>query len=229
MGDEEDRFIEVVAGVLAHDLRNPVAAVLMNARLLRSAERERERTIAGRIIASGERMTRMIDQVLDWARVRSDAGHVRLTCGPCDLAGIAETVAGEHKARAAEVAIDIETTGDLRGHWDADRLAQMLSNLLGNAVDNATGPGVRLRLDGTGDDVSIVVENPGRIEDEVLPVMFEPFRGRASGSRVRGRGLGLGLYITRLIVTAHGGHIDVAQPQGERVVFTVTLPRLATA
>jgi signal transduction histidine kinase len=218
------RFSEVLAGILAHDLRNPLAAVLMNARLLRSAERERDRTIAGRIISSGERMTRMIEQILDWSRVRSDAGHVHLTCGACNLGAIAEEVTGEHRARADETPIDLQARGDLNGHWDADRLAQMLSNLVGNAVDHASGPGIRLELDGTGDAVSITIQNPGRIEDEVLPVMFEPFRGRAAGSRVRGRGLGLGLYITRLIATAHGGRIDVAQSD-EQVVFTVTLPR----
>jgi len=223
------RFSEVMSGILAHDLRNPLAAVLMNARLLRNAERERERTIAGRIIASGERMTRMIDQILDWTRVRSDAGHVRLTCAACDLAAVAEEVVGEHKARAAGTSIELEARGDLRGHWDGDRLAQMLSNVVGNAVDYATSPDVRVRLDGTGDDVSITVENPGCIEDEVLPVMFEPFRGRASGSRQRGRGLGLGLYISRVIVAAHGGRIEVSPAQGERVIFTITLPRLASA
>jgi signal transduction histidine kinase len=227
-GQASLRFSEVMAGILAHDLRNPLAAVLMNARLLRSAEGERERAIANRIIASGERMTRMIEQILDWTRVRSDAGHVRLTCSACDLARVADEVVGEHKTRAADTSIDLEARGDLCGHWDGDRLAQMLSNLVGNAVDYAAAPNVRVCLDGTSDDVSIVVENPGRIEDEVLPVMFEPFRGRASGSRVRGRGLGLGLYISRVIANAHGGRLDASQAD-ERVVFTVTLPRLATA
>jgi signal transduction histidine kinase len=225
------RFSEMMSGILAHDLRNPLAAVLMNARLLRNAEGERERTIATRIIASGERMTRMIDQILDWSRVRSAAGHVQLVRSDCDLAKIAEQVVGEHQARAADVPIAFEPRGDLGGKWDADRLAQMLSNLVGNALDHAIRPGVRLLVDGesAADAVTITVENHGAIEDEVMPLIFEPFRGRASGSRLRGRGLGLGLYITRQIVIAHGGRIDVAQPPEERVVFTVTLPRDAAA
>jgi signal transduction histidine kinase len=197
----------------------------MNARLLRSSDRDRARTIAARIVSSGERMTRMIDQILDWTRMRSDAGHVRVVCADCDLAAVTEAVVGEHRARAGDVPIAVEARGTLRGNWDADRLAQALSNLVGNAVDHASKPGVRVHLDGAGDEVSISVENDGRIDDDVLPVIFEPFRGRASGSKLRGRGLGLGLYITRQIVLAHGGRIDVLQPAGERVVFAVQLPR----
>jgi signal transduction histidine kinase len=219
------RFSELVSGILAHDLRNPLAAVLTNARLLRAAPGEREREIGARVVASGERMTRMIDQILDWTRARSQAGHVRVARGPCDLGVVAEEVVGELRARGSGAPISVETRGSLRGHWDADRLAQALSNLVGNGIDHATRPGVRLLLDGRGEDVHVVVENDGRIDDELLPLIFEPFRGRGAGAASRGRGLGLGLYITRQIVLAHGGRIGVTcLPEG-RVRFTVTLPR----
>jgi signal transduction histidine kinase len=233
------RFNEIVAGILAHDLKNPVAAVLMNARLLRNGE-PRERAIGERIVSSGERMTRMIDQILDWTRVRSDAGHVRLVRAECDLLAVAEEVVGELRTRTTKVepAITLEAHGSLRGHWDADRLAQVVSNLVANGLDHAKGGGVTVRLDGQGDgqgdgqvdgkdSVRLVVENEGEIEDDLWPVIFEPFRGRAAGARGRGRGLGLGLYISRQIVLAHGGQIVVERAPGARIVFTVTLPRAA--
>jgi len=218
------RFSALVAGILAHDLRNPLAAMLMNARLLRSSAREREQTIGKRIESSGERMSRMIDQILEWSRVRSNTGHPQLRSAACDLGAIAEEVVREHRIRHPEALVVVDARGELAGHWDADRLAQLLSNLIDNGVDHATRPGVTLRLDGAGADVKLTVENMGEIPDDVMPMIFEPFRGRASGARTKGRGLGLGLYISRQIVTAHGGHIDVERGEG-RIAFIVTLPR----
>jgi two-component system, sensor histidine kinase and response regulator len=223
--EEALRFNEVVSGILAHDLKNPLAAVLMNARLLRGAEGEREQRIGARIVASGERMTRMIDQILDWTRARSEGGHVQLVRADCDLGAIAEEVVAELRARKGDAVISVETRGALRGSWDADRLAQVLANLIGNGLDHATRPGVTVLLDGTGEDARIIVENEGRVDDAVLPVIFEPFRGRAAGPRSRARGLGLGLYITRQIVIAHGGRVELTRPSDARVAFTVTLPR----
>jgi len=222
------RFNEVVSGILAHDLKNPLAAVLMNARLLRGSTGERERTISTRIITSSERMSRMIDQILDWTRVRGAPGHIDITRTDCDLGAIAQEVVAELRARKPDAPIAVEARGALGGRWDADRLSQVLSNLVGNAVDHASRPGVSLLLDGGGNDVRVVVENDGEIDDALLPVIFEPFRGRASGtpSRARGRvGLGLGLYIARQIALAHGGRVDVARVSDARVAFTVTLPR----
>jgi two-component system, sensor histidine kinase and response regulator len=218
------RFGELVAGILAHDLRNPLAAMLMNARLLRSSEREREQTIGKRIESSGERMSRMIDQILEWSRVRANSGHFQLKSAACDLGAIAEEVVREHQSRQPEAAVVVEARGKLQGHWDADRLAQLLCNLIDNGVDHATRPGVTVQLDGDGADVKLTVENVGAIPDDAMPNLFEPFRGRANGARSKGRGLGLGLYISRQIVAAHGGHIDVARDEG-RIAFTVTLPR----
>ena len=221
------RFNEVVAGVLAHDLKNPLAAVLMNARLLSHVEGERERKVGARIVASGERMARMIDQILDWTRVRAQAGRVQIVRAECDLGAIAERAVTELKAHKAEAQITLERRGRLNGRWDADRMSQVVSNLVGNGIDHASRPGVAVSLEGAGDVVRLTGENQGQIDDELLPVIFEPFRGRASGGRVRarGRGLGVGLYIARQIVAAHGGSLDVARPSGERVVFTATLPR----
>jgi signal transduction histidine kinase len=221
------RAHEIVAGILAHDLKNPLAAVLMNARLLRDAEAERTRTIGRRILTSGERMARMIDQILEWTRLRAGSGWITLERADCDLGAITDQVLSELRARKGDASLVVETRGDLRGRWDADRLAQVVSNLVGNALDHSSHQGVSVAVEGRGGEVRLVVGNDGRIDEQLLPVIFEPFHGRAFGARTRtkGGGLGLGLYITRQIVIAHGGRVELEQGPGERVTFTVTLPR----
>jgi signal transduction histidine kinase len=219
------RFNEIVSGILAHDLRNPLAAVLMNAHILNKAESERSRTIGARIVTSGERMSRMIDQILEWTRLRTDKGGIQLTRAACDLGAVAEDVVSELRLRRGDVPIAVERRGELRGNWDADRLAQVVSNLVSNAIDHATKPGVAVSLNGDGPEVLLAVENEGNIEPEMAPHVFEPFRGRASGSRARGKGLGLGLYITRQIIQAHGGQVLLEAERGQ-VRFVAKLPRL---
>ncbi|HEX4406245.1 MAG TPA: HAMP domain-containing sensor histidine kinase [Polyangia bacterium] len=219
------RFNEVVAGILAHDLKNPLAAILMNARLLRDADAERARTVGARIVTSGERMSRMIDQILEWTRLRAGAGWVHLTRAACDLGALTDEAVVELRGRKADAAVVVEASGDLRGSWDADRLAQVISNLVGNGLDHASSPGVRVTLDGSGAQVRLAVKNTGTIDDDFLPLVFEPFRGRTAGVKSRGRGLGLGLYITRQIVLAHGGTVEVERGPEGTVTFVVTLPR----
>ena len=221
------RSHEIVAGILAHDLKNPLAAVLMNARLLRDAEGDRTRAIGRRILTSGERMARMIDQILEWTRLRAGPGWIALERKDCDLGAITDEVVTELRARKADAALVIETRGDLRGRWDADRLAQVVSNIVGNAIDHASRPGVSVSVEGLAAEVRLTVGNEGRIDEQLLPVIFEPFHGRAFGARTRakGHGLGLGLYITRQIVLAHGGRVELDQGPGERVTFITALPR----
>lgn len=220
-------MIELVAGILAHDLKNPLAAVLMNARLLREAETERESRIGARIVTSALRMSRMIDQVLAWARLREGWIGIARTDG--DLGAITEEVVAELRDQRPEAQIAVKTRGDLGGSWDVDRLAQVVSNLVGNAIEHASRPGVAVSLDGADAEVRLAVSNDGAIDDELLPVLFEPFRGRAVGATTRGRGLGLGLYMTRQIIQAHGGRVELERGPGPRVTFVVALPRTSAA
>jgi signal transduction histidine kinase len=122
--------------------------------------------------------------------------------------------------------VEVEPLGDLAGGWDADRLAQVLSNLLANAAIHGKKDGVvRLRLDGTAaDSVQFEVWNAGQIPDDRMADLFEPFRG--SAERRGARGLGLGLYITREIVRSHGGSIDVRSDE-DGTSFRTRLPRVA--
>src|SRR5262249_51175422 len=121
--------------------------------------------------------------------------------------------------------VEVATTGSLHGRWDGDRLAQVISNLAGNALEHGEPRSpVIVELDGRHPHaVSIRVENRGEIAPDVLPVLFDPFRGLGQRNE-RARGLGLGLYISKEIVTAHRGRIDVMSREGE-TCFEIELPK----
>jgi signal transduction histidine kinase len=126
----------------------------------------------------------------------------------------------------------VEAAGDTRGHWDRDRLAQALSNLIGNAIEHgAAGDPVRLSLEGSEPElVRIRVWNAGAIPEHLQPAIFDPFRRATPEARARkSKGLGLGLYIVQQIVLAHGGTIEVRSSADEGTAFTVTIPRTVAA
>jgi K+-sensing histidine kinase KdpD len=221
------RFHEVVSGILAHDLKNPLAAVLMNARILRSEESARARAIGTRIVTSGERMARMIEQILEWTRLHTKGARPEISRTACDLGEIVGEIVSELRAQKGDAApIAVELTGDLRGSWDADRLARAVSNVVGNALEHATRPGVSVALFGDAEAVRLTVANEGHVEAALLPSIFEPFQTDGGRARSGRRGLGLGLYITREIVHVHQGRIEVST-RGSQVVFTMTFPRAA--
>jgi signal transduction histidine kinase len=220
-------FRERVIGIVGHDFRSPLGAILLSAELL--AERgtlgEVELGLLGRISRSGERMGRMIDQLVDFTRARLGGGFA-LTLASCDAGAVCRDIAEELRARSA-VPVLHSVTGDLRVRWDADRVAEALSNLASNAVDHAApGTQVVIHAAGEGDTVVVSVTNQGPgIPPEVLPTLWKPFR-RADDARASPDHLGLGLYVTREIVQAHGGVIEARSADGS-TTFTMRLPRQA--
>jgi signal transduction histidine kinase len=223
------RFNEMFTAVLGHDLRNPLAGIMSAAQLaLKREQGERVATPLRRILRSGGRMARMIDEILDFSRVRAGAG-IPLRRGQVDLVPLLRQVIDELDATsAADVAL--EHTGDTVGAWDEDRLCQVFSNLVGNAVQHgAPGHGVRVRADGAdGDVVRVEVHNMGAVPAEVLPRLFEPMTG-GERRREKARGLGLGLFITQQIAAAHGGSVAVSSSEAAGTTFTVSLPRRPAA
>ncbi|HEY2744871.1 MAG TPA: MEDS domain-containing protein, partial [Polyangia bacterium] len=175
------RFNEMFAGILGHDLRNPLGAISTGAHyLLRMSAGEKVHKTALRIVSSTERMTRMVDQLLDFTRIRVGDGIAlrRERIGLADLCGrVREEIEAGHPERAVKV----DCVGSSAGEWDSDRLLQVLSNLVGNAVHHGSGDRpVTIDIDGRGDgDVVVVVHNDGVVPPDVLPVLFEPFRGTA--------------------------------------------------
>jgi signal transduction histidine kinase len=218
------RLNETVMAVLGHDLRSPLAAILNGAHLLLSgSEEEKTRRVLARICASAERMSRMISQLLDLARVRA-TGSIPIDRVMTDLRPICEAILVEHEAQAGPGRLGLEIRGDTRGLWDADRLGQIVSNLVGNALNHGTRDGaVRVEIDGSGPSgITLSVRNRGAIPPGILPHVFEAFRGQRTrdGSE---EGLGLGLFIVDRLVRAHGGSIR-ARSEGGETTFEVRLP-----
>lgn len=212
---QKDRYLSI----LGHDLRNPLAAIVMSARLIENRP-EGAAARAQRIQRSAQRMGLMIRDLLDFARGTLMAG-IPVTKGPANLAAICADVADELGVANPGREIHVRTSGDLSGFWDSDRLQQAISNLVGNALEHGTGL-VEVEADGTSDQVAIKVRNRGtEISPAEIPRLFEPFRKREQGQA----GLGLGLFIVKAIAEAHGGSIAVESKTSAGTTFTLLLPR----
>ncbi len=217
---------DLFVGILGHDLRTPLGAIKMGAELIvRGSEDARALRSAGRILTSADRMTRMIEQLLDFARVRQGRG-LQLKVTFANFEEISRQVLQELGDANPQARFELSVSGNLMGNWDPDRLAQVVSNIVGNAVQHgAPGNPIRVELDGTeAGVVRLRCRNSGAIAAEALPSLFEPFT-RSPRMRTGQKGLGLGLFIAREIARAHGG--DIAVQSDGATTFEITLPREA--
>jgi signal transduction histidine kinase len=219
------RYNEMFAGMLGHDLRNPLSAITTGANYIARLNSSQKSTKAAtRILSSAERMARMIDQLLDFTRIRVGGG-LALAPTRLDLEDLLYKIKDELEAANPERSIVIGVAGSAVGEWDHDRLLQVFSNLVGNALHHGSEAApVVIRCDGSAPTcVDVSVHNAGVVPAEVLPLMFEPFRGNARYQRTRG--LGLGLFITQQIIAAHGGTIEVTSTGEQGTTFRLVLPR----
>jgi signal transduction histidine kinase len=225
--EEEARFRERFIGIVGHDLRSPLAAIGFAATLLLQQEdgTEAQARVVRRIARSVGRMSRMIGELLDFTRSR-EGGGMPLTRAPVDMHEVCRAVIEEIELGGARHQVRLESRGNPYGFWDADRLAQVLSNLIGNALEHgAPDRPVVVRVSDASDSrIRMEVHNHGRpIAPELLPSVFDPFQQSVEpGTRA---GLGLGLFIAEQIVSAHGGSIRVTSDAAYGTTFTVELPR----
>jgi PAS domain S-box-containing protein len=227
---EEARFRERFIGILGHDLRNPLNAISLTARAMRrrTPHSSPQQQLAQRIETSAARMGTMIADILDLTRARLSGG-IPLNLAPANLATLCRQVVEELSAAWPERHIAFDVDGRADGVWDADRLAQVVSNLVGNALEHgAQDAPVMLRCEEQDTWLVLEVHNPGApIPSTQLATLFDPFR-QAGTAREKGRrrgGLGLGLFIVREIVQAHGGSVHVSSSERDGTTFTVSLPR----
>ncbi|NOK23501.1 GAF domain-containing sensor histidine kinase [Corallococcus carmarthensis] len=218
---------EQLMGIVSHDLRNPLNAISLSAATLmrRTDLDDRARRGLRRILDSSDRANRLIRDLLDFTHVRTG---MPLPVKPqvMDLHEITEQVVDEVRLTAPGRTVELTCGGNGRGKWDPDRVAQVLTNLLTNAVQYSA-PDAHIRVEARGDEREVVlaVTNAGTpIPPALLPVLFEPMtRGTTEGSERRS--VGLGLFIVNQIVRAHGGEVEVVSTPETGTTFRVHLPR----
>ncbi|HEX6315867.1 MAG TPA: GAF domain-containing protein [Gemmatimonadaceae bacterium] len=223
---------ELFAAVLAHDLRNPLSAIMNSAQVVLMRQEGRgamKDTLDGqplsRILRSGQRMTAMIDQLLDFTRARAGGG-IDVAPHATNLSELCSQAIGELELAHPDWTIRCESRGNTGGMWDAARMLQVISNIVSNAGQHGTeGGDILVTIDGTDvRSVRLEVRNDGVIAESQRANLFEPFSGSRRAQSMGGGGLGLGLFIVRAIVKAHGGDVSVACSDTQTII-TVTLPR----
>jgi PAS domain S-box-containing protein len=217
-------FRDQMTAVLAHDLRNPLSTIRALASVFARRSGLPEDVIRGlgQVDAAAQRMHELIGTILDFSAARFG---VSLPVSPttADLHEVARAVVDELLGASPDRLITVESSGDPSGVFDPARIAEVVSNLAGNALTHGapTHP-VRVTIDGQSDGLVLAVSNVGTpIPEALVPVIFEPFRRGPTSAR----GLGLGLYIAKEIVDAHGGTIAVESSDAQGTVFTIRLPR----
>ena len=211
---------------VSHDLRNPLNAIMMAAGMLDevNAVSEAGRPQLGVIRRAADQMHRLIDDLLDVTK--AEAGGMRVDRRTESVAALLEDARQTFHLRAAELGIELrlEPEQDLpRIHVDGARIQQVLSNLIANALQfTPRGGVVTVGARRRGDDVELSVSDTGAgIPEEHLPHIFDRFWQAQRTSRASA---GLGLAITRSIVEAHDGRIEVQSREGAGTSFRVTLP-----
>jgi PAS domain S-box-containing protein len=222
---EQELFRELLLVTLGHDLRNPLTAIQIGAGLLLRRGRlgASDSSTAQRVLASAGRISAMVEQLLDFTRIRV-SGSLRCVRRPGNLGILAAKAVDEIEAEYPKRMIELTNEGDLDGFWDVDRLGQMVRHLASNAIahGDAESP-VTIRIKGRVDAVELTVHNFGRpIQSEELESMFQPLRRQGQATQ---SGLGLGLFVVHEIVRAHAGTMHVTSSVDEGTLFSVRLPR----
>ena len=226
--EEASRLAELnqqLLGIVGHDLRDPISAVLFSAAQLRMGPLgDVQRKQATRISSSAERALRILETLLDFTRAKIGGG-IPVTREPVDVGELCRELCDELRIAGGRT-LELTLEGNLRASLDEVRLSQVVSNLVSNALQyGAPNATVAVSARGSEREIAISVHNEGSpIPEDAVPILFEAYKRRASPLE-RGRNLGLGLYIVRQIAHAHGGEVEVRSNATEGTTFTVRLPR----
>jgi signal transduction histidine kinase len=214
-----EEFRDQSLGILGHDLRNPLAAIIMGSTLLVGTEGLDDKSVrvAARMLNSANRMNRM--------RTRS-GDRIPVVRVPMNLEPLCRQVVAELEGVARVGKLRFMAQGDLHGEWDHDRLAQVFSNLVRNAIQHgAPNDPILLVARDDGDSVCVTVHNGGPpIAERALTTIFEPMVRHVADEKTNA-GLGLGLYIASQIVLAHGGTLEATSTEERGTTFSARLPR----
>lgn len=229
-----DQSRRMFLAILSHDLRSPLSCIRMAAHVVaRGASADAQSAEALSMIETNtQAIARLISDLIDFASTGLGSA-IPLEHGPVDLGRLCREVFEGFRSAHPERRMHFHSDGDLAGDWDASRLRQVVSNLMGNALQHGSSRGpVELSAVSEGPTVTLSVHNEGApIPPQMLATIFDPLVRQATPAtaarRVAGS-IGLGLYIVREIVTAHDGTVDVTSTAQDGTTFTVRLPRHAS-
>jgi signal transduction histidine kinase len=228
---ELDRLKNEFISTVTHELRTPLTAVRSIAEIIHAnpaLPADQHRSLAGLIVKESERLTRLINQVLDFQRI--ETGRMEWQIAPVHLPEVIHDALASVQRLVDEkhIQIALNLPGNIPAvAGDRDRLVQVMLNLLSNAVKfcGSEGGRIDIRLTLLPDQLRVDVRDNGTgIRSDDLEIIFEEFRQVSDGSRGRPPGSGLGLAITRRIIQRHGGRIWAESEPGRGSTFTFTLP-----
>jgi signal transduction histidine kinase len=207
-------------GIASHELNTPLTSLRLQIQMAQKAMRPLD---PEKLIRQTERLVRLVEDMLDISRI--DAGKLRLECAPTDLGRVVEDVLERFEPQLAWAGCKIVPTlaPDVSGLWDAYRLDQVVTNLVTNAMKYAPGKPIEVSVSRRNGSGVLTVRDHGRgVRLEDSDRIFRRFERATSAREVSG--LGLGLFISRQIVEAHQGRIELAAHDGEGASFVVELP-----
>jgi signal transduction histidine kinase len=223
-----DQEADLFAASIGHDLSNPVSAVTLSARRLMTSPAlpDSERTAVEVIERASQRLSGMLADLRDFTRTRL-GGFLVVQRELCDVADLVRNVVGELESAYPNRRITVECCGNLMASVDRKRVSQLLSNLVGNALQHGDeSSDVQVSASREAEAITIEVRNAGpAIEPALIKRLFDPLSSRKAQSD--NSHLGLGLYIARQIALAHGGSIDVESSADAGTRFAVRLPAQA--
>ncbi len=223
----KDEFVSVVS----HELRTPLTSIIGSLKLLHAEVTgpldAQQRPLIDMALRNAQRLGVLVDDILDMDRL--DAGRMPLRVSTLDVRDLIRSVVDQLQGTASLQKVDLTSRPSKSGllvQADPGRLAQALTNLIGNAL-KFTPPGGRVRVTARGEEAEVLIEvaDTGMgIAPEDLPVLFERFRQVGPATAAERKGTGLGLAITKAIVERSGGRVEVTSRVGEGSVFTIVLP-----
>lgn len=228
--EHRTEFEQYLLGIVSHDLKEPLTSVLLGATALkrRPGLDALSMKSATRIEKAAERAARMVRDLLDFTQARLSGG-IPIDPRAMDLATLSQQVVDDLSGPLrGDRVIEVEHHGNTEGVWDADRLNQVLQNLLSNACRYSPDASrIRLETEAVDGVMNIRVHNRGsEISPHLLPKIFEPMQRGTQQRDHSGRSVGLGLYIVRHIVEAHGGSVEVTSSPENGTSFHLRLPRM---
>lgn len=227
------RSKDIFVGILTHDIRNPLQAITLSTELLIHTGNltERQKYIAKGALESADRISSLVDNLLDVTRARLGGG-LRIVCAPMDAVFVARQIIDEIRVVHPDRVINLDTPEEAKCEWDKARIGQLFSNMVSNAIQYSfKDTPIWISIKNNSDSIIISFNNDGLpIPPDKINILFDPLTrvSEDSSDQPIKNNLGLGLFITQEIVQAHEGKISVSSSELEGTLFTVKIPRQKT-